>query len=41
LFGLRPVGDAFRELAAAVFGLIGGDRGFAGLGDYVFFFWQR
>jgi Zn-dependent protease len=41
LIGIRPIGEAFRDLSDVIFGAIGGDRGYAGLGDYVFFFWQR
>jgi Zn-dependent protease len=41
LFGIRPIGLAFSDLAYNVLGLVGGDKYFAAAGNYLFFFWQR
>jgi Zn-dependent protease len=41
LFAIRPLANVFFGLATAVFGLLGGDTGLVGLGDYFFRFWNR
>jgi Zn-dependent protease len=41
LFGIKPIGAAFRDLADLVYGWIGGDSRLSLFGDYLFFFWQR
>lgn len=41
LIGIPPIGNAFFDLADAVFGAIGGDQFLSQLGNYVFFFWRH
>jgi Zn-dependent protease len=40
LIGIPAVGGAFFDLADSVYDLIGGNSGFAGLGQYAFRFWD-
>jgi Zn-dependent protease len=41
LISIPPIGNAFFELADAVFGALGGDQFLSELGNYVFFFWKH
>jgi len=40
LIGIPAVGQAFFEVADAVFGLFGGDTYLSAVGDFAFFFWR-
>jgi Zn-dependent protease len=41
LIGIRPIGQAFSDLAYNLYGGFGGDKALASLGHDLFFFWLR